>query len=196
MLRNRFCAAQFVMVAGEAETRRLSRSELVKIASQQAVQTYLTGLPKEVVETVDMALLVEDSVLPVHKLLLVSASPVLRDLLSSQASTHDQVDKVPLLDDGQDCVEDALAFMYRRMVLSMSIAPPRIACITEAKHLLQFGHKYGVQVMLDESDAVLHQWCKERFCEGDHAMIRTGSVVGPNFRHKGTRLQCQQQMMC
>lgn len=176
MLRNRFCAAQFVMVAGQAETRRLSRGELVNIASQQAVQTYLAGLPKEVVETVDMAFLVKDSVLPVHKLLLVSASPILGDLLSSQASTHDQVQTVPLMDDGQDCVQDALGFMYRRMVLS--IAPPRIACITEAKHLVQFGHKYGVQVLLDESDAFVHQWCKESFRTGHCPMQMTGPNGG------------------
>lgn len=141
------------MAAGENAPRRLSRGELVNIASQEAVKTYLAGSPKEVVETVDTALLVNDSILPVHHFALMSSSVMLRDLLSSQASgatlQADQVQMVPLVDDRQDCVQDALTYMYKRM--SLSTASPEVASITQAKHLVQFGHKYGVQVLLDES---------------------------------------------
>ena len=152
------------MAAVETAARQLSRGELVSIASQEAVKTYLAGLPIQVVESVDAALLVNDSVLPVHQFVLISSSAVLRDLLSSQASTvqEHQVQMVPLKDHGQDCVQDALAYMYKRMLLSN--APPELASITQAKHLVQFGHKYGVQVLLDESDAFIHSWCKVNLC--------------------------------
>lgn len=140
---------------------RLTRGELVSIASQEAVKTYLAGLPKEVVETVDTALLVNDSVLPVHQLVLTLSSAVLRDLLFSQASTLQggQVQMVPLMDDGKDCVQDALAYMYQRVSM-LSIEPPEVDSILEAKHLVRFGHKYGVKVLLDEGDAFISKWCK------------------------------------
>lgn len=157
-LKHRPCVVHFVMAA--VETRRLSRGELVDIASQEAVKTYLAELPKEVVETVDTALLVNESVLPVHQFVLISSSAVLRDLLSSPASTmqEHQVQMVPLVDDKQDCVQDALTYMYKHVILST--ASPGLASITQAKHSAQFGHKYGVQVLLDDSDAFINRWCK------------------------------------
>ncbi|KAL3158671.1 hypothetical protein ABBQ32_011412 [Trebouxia sp. C0010 RCD-2024] len=147
--------------AGETAARRLSRGELVEIAQQEAVKdTYLATISKALVECVDAALLVNDRVLPVHTIFLISASTVLADLLSSQASEpQDHVQMVPLLGDGEDCVLDALAFIYRRMVLSE--AAPRITTLSQAKHLVHFGHKYQIQVLLDRGDAFMCQLCKE-----------------------------------
>lgn len=151
------------MAAVEPIARQpLSTGELVSLASQEASKTHLAGLPKEVVETVDTAVLVDDIILPVHQLVLSSSSAVLRDLLSSQVTTlqASQVHMVPLRDDGQDCVQDALAFIYQRMLLSVNVSPPEVASITKAKHLAKFGLKYGVQVLLDDSDAFISNWCK------------------------------------
>ena len=149
------------MATGETAARRLSIGGLLDIASQEAANTYLAGLPKDIIETVDMALLVNDSVLPVHRFVMISSSAMFRDLLSSQASRlqADQVHIIPLVDDGQECVQDALAYMYKRMVLSTS--PPKVTSVAQAKHLVQFGHKYGLQVLLDESDAFISRWCKD-----------------------------------
>ena len=58
-----------------------------------------------------------------------------------------------LIDHGQDCVQDALAYMYRRILLS--IEPPEVACILAAKHLVTFGHKYGVWVLLEEGQRMV-----------------------------------------
>lgn len=140
---------------------RLTRGELVSIANQEAVKTYLAELPKEVVETVDTALLVDDSVLPVHQLVLISSSAMLRDLLSSQATLlssqatleGSQVHIIPLIHDGQECVQDALAYMYQRIMFSTKA--PEVADMKKAKHMVTFGHKYGVQLLLDEADAFI-----------------------------------------
>ena len=155
--------------ARENASRRLSRGELLEMAHQEAARdTYLAAMPKEMLESVDAALLVNDSVLPVHTLVLMSASTVLRDLLSSQASeTQDQVQMVPLIGDGEDCVLDALAFIYRRMVLSE--AAPQVTSVSEAKHLVHFGHKYQVQVLLDVGDAFMHHWCQDNFSTLNYA---------------------------
>ena len=56
---------------------------------------------------------------------------------------------------------DALTFMYKRLILSR--AEPKITSILEARHLAHFGHKYEVQVLLDASDAFMHQWCRVNF---------------------------------
>ena len=140
---------------------RLTRGELVSIASQQAVETYLAKLPKEMVETVDTALLVDDSVLPVHQLVLMSSSAMLRDLLSSQATLQgSQVHMIPLIHDGQECVQDALTYIYQRMMFSTTA--PEVADMKKAKHMVKFGHKYGVQLLLhdSEADAFISKWCK------------------------------------
>lgn len=42
--------------------------------------TYLADIPKELVESVDAALLVNDRKMPVHQFLLISTSTVLRNL--------------------------------------------------------------------------------------------------------------------
>ena len=145
------------------DTRRLSRGELVDISGQEAAQTYLAGLPKELIETVDTVLLVGGSVLPVHKFVLIFSSAILRELFSSQGSTtqEDQVQMIPLMDDGQACVQDALAYLYRRMLLSTE--PPELTSITMAKHSAKFGHKYAIRVLLDESDGFINRWCKKSF---------------------------------
>lgn len=148
---------------------RLSRGELVSIAGQEGVKTYLAGVPKQVVETVDTALLVNGSVLPVHQLVLMSSSALFRDLLSSQASTAQgmqgmqgsEVQVVPLIDDAQDCVQDALAYMYQHISM-LSNKTPEVTSILAAKHLVMFGHKYGVQALLDEGDAFISKWCKTK----------------------------------
>ena len=146
-------------MAAVEPTARLSRSELVSLANVEAVTTYLAGLPKEVVETVDTALLIDGNVLPVHQLVLISSSAMLRDLLSSQATLQgSQVHMIPLIHDEQACVQDALAYMYQRIMLSTKA--PKVADIKKAKHMVKFGHKYGVQLLLDEGDAFSSEWCK------------------------------------
>ncbi|KAL3135500.1 hypothetical protein ABBQ38_005980 [Trebouxia sp. C0009 RCD-2024] len=43
----------------------------------------------------------------------------------------------------------------------LSEAAPRITALSEAKHLVHFGHKYQVQVLLDRGDAFMCHWCEE-----------------------------------
>lgn len=50
----------------------------------------------------------------------------------------------------------------------LSAEPPRIASIAEAKHLVQFGHKYGVWVLLDEGDAFINKWCMTHLNSNTH----------------------------
>lgn len=174
------CNFEQIVMAAVQTARQVSRGELLSIANK-AVKTYLAGLPKEVVETVDTALLVNDSVFPVHQLVLISSSAMLRDLLTSQASFSGNVEvqMIPLIDDQQDCVRDALAYIYRRMLLS--IEPPKVEFISTAKHLVNFGHKYGIQVLLDEGDAFISTWCKTRFPKP-----RDGHMSSFKHRHVAT----------
>ncbi|KAL3135497.1 hypothetical protein ABBQ38_005977 [Trebouxia sp. C0009 RCD-2024] len=102
--------------------------------------------------------------------------------------------------DGQDAVQDALAFLYRRM----SKVTPDITSIEEAKRLLHFGHKYGVQVLLAETDIFIHQWCKKNFstvpyadrdsivgntCSPDKAVSAVHKVVEWSILAEGAGLQ-------
>lgn len=84
-------------------------------------------------------------------------------------------------------MQDALAHIYRRTLLSTE--PPKVASSTEAKHLVQFGHKYGARVLLDAGDAFINKWCLTHlkssthgrhldFCEREqHARQATQEVV-------------------
>ena len=150
------------MPTADAGARHLETDKLVTIARQEAVKLdmYLARIPKELVESVDAALLVNDSVLPVHQFLLISSSSVLRDIVrvSSQACRPHQAIAIPMMDMRED-VQTAVAYLYKRL----SQATSMITSIEEAKRLVKFGHKYGVQVLLDESDVFIHNWCKQNF---------------------------------
>lgn len=109
----------------------------------------------------DLALIVNDTVLPAHSYVLAASSPALGQLLSDKLAEHEGLednDKRPVLLDLSDndlaCVQAALRFLY-------SVCPyhgeqPKVDSAEEAEHIATFGRKYGVTLMSTVSDNYLH----------------------------------------
>ena len=107
---------------------------------------YLEHLPKQLLEAVDVALIVEDLVLPVHSFILMASSPILSEILAAQFAERKNRSssaalEIVMVGEHRQCVETALAYIYKRC--SLSKGAPQIATTAEAKHLVKFGRKYS-----------------------------------------------------
>jgi len=123
-------------------------------------------VPEQIRAAVDMACVVEGKVLPVHSYVLMSASPVLRDVIAShlsgviQGSSHVAVLSVPLIGTKEETAKLALQYIYTRCVFKAS-SPQQIDAFTEGKRLAAFAHKYNNQSMLEDADEVIHKMLLE-----------------------------------
>lgn len=135
-----------------------SSLDLVQLANTSKFK-YLDHLPRQLLNNVDVALVIESLVLPAHSVILMASSTVFSEILAAQM-TDSGVNKsrssaleVIMVGENRDCVQTALDYIYKRC--SLSRGSPQISTTAEAKHLVKFGRKYNVQVLLDESDAFM-----------------------------------------
>lgn len=127
---------------------------------------YLDRLPKQLLDAVDVALIVEKVILPVHSFILMASSPIFSEILAAQLAerkikSSSAALEIVMVGENQPCVETALAYIYKRC--SLSKGAPQIATTAEAKHLVKFGRKYNIQVLLDDSDAFMCRWLRSNF---------------------------------
>ncbi len=123
---------------------------------------YLSQLPSQLISSVDVAIVVGAKVLPAHTFVLIAASPVLAEALTSSVlQSPSGVAELPLLDDILD-VEVALQHMYARCNLRQKTSSPEPGQdFKDALSLISFGHKYDVQPMLEDGvhclETVMHE---------------------------------------
>ncbi|KAA6421594.1 MAG: hypothetical protein FRX49_08537 [Trebouxia sp. A1-2] len=149
-----------------------SSLDLVQLANTSKFK-YLDHLPKQLLNNVDVALVVESLVLPAHSVIVMAASTVFNEILAAQIIMTDSGVNTPrssalevmMVGENWRCVQTALEYIYKRCSLSKGYPPKdvRISTTSEAKHLVKFGRKYNVEVLLDESDAFMCKWLKTNF---------------------------------
>lgn len=111
---------------------------------------------------VDMACVAEGKLLPVHSYVLMSASPVLSDVIAShfsrviQGSSQPAVLRVPLVGTKEQTAKEALQYTYARCVFKAS-CPEKIITSPEGERLARFAHKYNIQSMLEDADVAIHK---------------------------------------
>lgn len=135
-----------------------TRADLVQLA-QKTVKglTYLSRLPEQMLSGIDMACVVEGQVFPVHSYVIMSASPVFRDVTASHfsaviiGSSQSAILQMPL-DTQEKTARKALEHLYARCVFDAA-TPHNIADATEAVDLAVFAHKYNIQPMLEDADS-------------------------------------------
>ncbi len=143
-----------------------SSLDLVQLANTSKFK-YLDHLPKQLLNNVDVALVVESLVLPAHSVILMAASTIFSEILAAQMTDsgfnkpRSSALEVIMVGENRDCVQTALEYIYKRC--SLSKGSPQISTTAEAKHLVKFGRKYNVQVLLDESDAFMCRWLRSNF---------------------------------
>ena len=144
------------------------------LLSQNAI--YMSSLPASFQEMTDVVLVVEDVALPAHKAILAANSKVFADLLASQEPAASTQQKVPLVGESlQDAIK-ALTFLYSNCVFSTNVQS--INSPEDAKPLIKFGHKYGMQGMLDAIETHLISQVQEGDGEnGMYVMMKSNEAV-------------------
>ena len=130
------------------------------------------NLPKSLVREVDSALIVEDKVLPVHRFVLITSSPVFSDLLASSppdGGNSNNVVKIPLIGSAEQVTKMALYFMYERYARNKGEDP--CAALDVAEQLAEFGHKYDIQAVLNVSDRSFVKWLNQSDASSSQATI-------------------------
>lgn len=115
----------------------------------------MSRMPSAMLQTVDVATIVGDDVLPAHSFALMAVSKVFREVLTVQSdifNTH-QVLQIPLPYDTHKQATAALDHMYEQYV-------PQPAGKTALSHktaisLMQFGHKYDAATLFDYAHSSL-----------------------------------------
>ncbi|DBB15733.1 TPA: hypothetical protein ACH3X3_003940 [Trebouxia sp. C0006] len=140
-----------------------TRADLVQLAQDKLEDLqYLSHVSEQMRAAVDMACVVEGMILPVHSYVLMSASPVLSDIIAShfsgviQGSSQSAVLSIPLIGTKEQTAKEALQYVYTRCVFKAS-SPQKITSTQEAERLANFAHKYNIQSMLEDADAVIHK---------------------------------------
>lgn len=146
------------------------RAALVQLAESGQAQRHLSKLPASVLQTVDVAVTVEDEVLAAHSFVLMTNSHVLEELLNSQSHLFntEKVLQVPLLDNSIMETTSALQCMYDLCI------PGKMELVSdhqEAIALLIFSHKYDAAVVMQHaSDSLQHIFHKEKYGTDDESM--------------------------
>lgn len=133
---------------------------------------YLREIPKQLVREVDSALIVEDKVLPVHRFVLITSSPVFNEILASNPpdnGSSSSVVKIPLIGSAEQVTMMALYFMYERYARIKGEDP--CAAVDVAEQLAEFGHKYDIQVVLNVSDRSFVKWLNASDASSSQATI-------------------------
>jgi len=146
-----------------------TRAGLVQLAQDNLKDLqYLSHVSEQMRAAVDMACVVEGKPLPVHSYVLMSASPVLSDVIAShfsgviQGSSQSAVLSVPLIDTKEQTAKEALQYIYTRCVFKAS-SPQKITTPQEGERLASFAHKYNIQSMLEDADVVIYKMLSSGF---------------------------------
>ncbi len=116
---------------------------------------YMDGMPAAFADMSDAILLVDDAKLPVHKAILAANSAVFAELfMTASAQQSHSLLEVPLPGDTIWDVYTALKYLYKGCTLCTS-SSPEIKSTDDAKALVLFAHKYGIQNLLDACECYL-----------------------------------------
>ena len=166
-VKNSHCKLPSMPELPECTVSAQSSLDLVQLANTSKFKN-LDHLPKQLLNNVDVALVVESLVLPAHSVMLMAASTVFSEILAAQM-TDSGVNKprssaleVIMVGENRDCVQTALEHIYKRC--SLSKGSPQISTTAEAKQLVKFGRKYNVS----------STWTR--------AMLSCAAGLGPSLR--------------
>ena len=121
-------------------------------------------------------LVVESVELPAHKAILAANSKVFADLFASQAPSASSKQEVPLIGESIQDTIVALSFLYRNCVFSTSVQS--IASPEDARPLIKFAHKYGMQGMLDAIETYLIDQVQQTDPEnGNYILMKSNEAV-------------------
>ncbi len=185
-------ASQGQLISGQnlsvARMKAQTRADLVQLAQDNLTDLqYLSHVSEQMRAAVDMACVVEGKVLPVHSYVLMSASPVLSDVIAShfsgviQGSSQPAVLSVPLVGTKEQTAKEALQYIYTRCVFKAS-SPEKITTAHEGERLACFAHKYNIQSMLEDADVAVHKMLSSGFklcdtLQGEAAVKDPESIV-------------------
>ena len=121
----------------------------------------MSFLPESFQMLADVLLVVQNVGLPAHKAILAANSTVFAELFSSQESAGSSTEEsgpqalpqVPLVGDNVHDAKVTLTYLYKSCIFSTEATP--INSPEDAKALIKVAHKYGMQSMLDASEAYL-----------------------------------------
>lgn len=148
----------------------------------------------------DVKLVVEGVELPAHKTILAANSKVFADLFTSQASAAPsnsgvpQVPLVPLVGESLQDATTALTYLYRNCVPSTHA---QSVASREARALIRFGHKYGMQGMLDAIESVLISYFQQDCWEliDDNADVATWTATAEKYGLRRLLAHCEDFMI-
>lgn len=142
------------------------RSVLVDLANNSSNERlrYLSELPSDMLQTVDVAISVGDHVLPAHSFALMAVSKVFREVLSGQSHMFStlKVLQIPMAGDTLREATSALKHMYKQLI-------PREKLnlgYTTAINLMRFWHKYDAEILFDQACNTLKYFCEKELHKG------------------------------
>jgi len=116
---------------------------------------YMDGLPAAFADMSDAILLVDDAKLPVHKAILAANSAVFAELfMTATAQQSLSLLEIPLPGDRMWDVYTALKYLYRGCTPCAS-SSPEIKSTDDAKALVLFAHKYGINTLMNACEHYL-----------------------------------------
>ena len=97
-----------------------------------------------------------------------------------QGSSQPAVLSVPLVGTKEQTAKEALQYIYARCIKASS--PEKITTAQEGERLANFAHKYNIQSMLKDADAVIHKMLSSGFklydtLQGEAAVKDPESIV-------------------
>lgn len=136
--------------------------------------SYMSSLPVSFQEMADVNPVVEGVDWPAHKQILAANSKVFAELFTSQAASSKS--QVPLADETLQDATIALTYLYRNCVFSTSALS--VDCAQDAKALIRFGHKYGMQGMLDAMKSNVVTQIRQTHPEtGEYVLMKSNKDV-------------------
>lgn len=127
---------------------------------------YMDGLPAAFVDMSDTVLLVDDAKLPVHKAILAANSAVFAELfMTASAQQSHSLLELPLPGDRMWDVYTALKYLYKGCTPCAS-SSPEIESTDDARALVLFAHKYGINSLLDACEEFLVELAQGDMSDG------------------------------
>ena len=151
----------------------MATADSATLVSRNAI--HMISLHASFQEMADVVLVVEGSELPAHKAILAANSKVFADLFAIHAPSVSSKQEVPLIGESLQDTITALTFPYRNCVFSSSAQS--INSPEDARPLLKFGHKYGMQGMLDAIETYLIAQVQEAGPDGHYALMKSNEAV-------------------
>ena len=117
----------------------------------------LPGLPAQSAHLVDAHLVAEGKLVPIHKSLLALGSPVFADLFLSATNSNTSEERFPMPGHSVADICSVLKFLYSRTAAVATETPSNglWKSIQDASPIIQFLHKFNMQIILQECDESL-----------------------------------------